>query len=152
MAAQSQSPGGRKARGPCRHGAGAQHTRSRGEAVAAALVADLAGNALELDRQLAALDKFISGRFRTHRYASVIMSASESARRRVLGHHRQRHDHRHISEPSGRRRSPSAQTFEPWSPDTQLVANRVAVPGVGGESSTRWVMPRISGRGRLGTV
>jgi hypothetical protein len=54
--------------------AAAQRTRIRGEAMAAALVADLAGNVLELDRQLALLDKLISDRFRAHRHASIIAS------------------------------------------------------------------------------
>jgi transposase len=37
-------------------------------------VADLAGNVLELDRQLATLDKLISDRFRTRRHANIIAS------------------------------------------------------------------------------
>ena len=51
-----------------------QHTRIRGESVAADLVAELARNVLELDRQLAALDKLIASRFRAHRHAHIIAS------------------------------------------------------------------------------
>ncbi len=54
--------------------ADAQHTRIRGESVAATLVGDLARNVLELDRQLAALDKLIATRFRAHRHATIIAS------------------------------------------------------------------------------
>ena len=54
--------------------AAAQHTRIRGESVAAALVSRLADNILELDRQLAELDKLISDRFRAHRNADIIAS------------------------------------------------------------------------------
>lgn len=56
------------------HAAGMQHTRIRGEAVAATLVADLAGHVLELDRQLTVLDKRISERFHAHRHATIITS------------------------------------------------------------------------------
>lgn len=56
------------------HAANRQPTRVRGEAVAATLVADLAGHVLELDRQLTALDKRISARFHTHPHAAIITS------------------------------------------------------------------------------
>jgi transposase len=56
------------------HAADAQRTRIRGESVAATLVAGLAANILELDRQLTELDKLIAGRFRSHRHAPVIAS------------------------------------------------------------------------------
>jgi transposase len=52
----------------------AQHIRVRGEAVAADLVARLAATVIELDRQLADLDKLVADRFRTHRHAEVIAS------------------------------------------------------------------------------
>jgi transposase len=42
--------------------------------MAAALVANLAGNVLDLDRQLAAIDKLIADRFRAHRHAPIIAS------------------------------------------------------------------------------
>jgi transposase len=54
--------------------ADAQRTRIRGESVAATLVAGLAANILDLDRQLAALDKLIAARFRSHQHAPVIAS------------------------------------------------------------------------------
>jgi transposase len=54
--------------------AAAQHTRIRGEGVAAGLVARLATNVIELNRQLAELDELISDRFRAHRHAEVITS------------------------------------------------------------------------------
>lgn len=56
------------------HAAGLQRTRVRGETVAATLVADLAGQVLELDRQLTVLDKRIAERFHTHRQAAIITS------------------------------------------------------------------------------
>jgi Pyruvate/2-oxoacid:ferredoxin oxidoreductase gamma subunit len=54
--------------------ADAQRTRVRGESVAATLMAGLATNVLDLDRQLAALDKLIAERFRSHRHAPIIAS------------------------------------------------------------------------------
>jgi transposase len=54
--------------------ADAQRTRIRGESVAAILVAGLAANVLELDRQLIELDKLICDRFRAHRHANIIAS------------------------------------------------------------------------------
>ena len=54
--------------------AAAQRTRLRGEAVAADLVARLAADVVEHDRQLAELDKLIAERFRTLRQADVMAS------------------------------------------------------------------------------
>jgi transposase len=51
-----------------------QHTSIVGEAIAAELTARLARAVLDLDRQLAELDKQISLRFETHRHAEVIAS------------------------------------------------------------------------------
>jgi transposase len=45
-----------------------------GEAVAAHVVARLAATVIELQRQLAELDKMISDRFQTHRHAAIITS------------------------------------------------------------------------------
>lgn len=56
------------------HAATLQTTGVRGEAVAATLLADLAGRVLELDRQLTVLDKRISQRFHTRRHATIIAS------------------------------------------------------------------------------
>ena len=52
----------------------AQHVSIPGEAVAAHVVARLAGTVIELDRQLAELDKMIADRFQTHRHATIITS------------------------------------------------------------------------------
>jgi transposase len=52
----------------------AQHVRVPGEAMAGELIARLASNVIELDRQLAELDKLIADRFQSHRHAKVIAS------------------------------------------------------------------------------
>jgi transposase len=52
----------------------AQQTRVGGEAAAAQIIARLAANVLDLDRQLAELDAMIAERFHAHRHASVITS------------------------------------------------------------------------------
>lgn len=54
--------------------AASQQIRIRGEATAAALIARLALSVLELDRQLAELDKVIAERFRADRNADIIAS------------------------------------------------------------------------------
>jgi transposase len=54
--------------------AAAQHTTLPGEAVAAAIVADLAAAILALDERISALDKQITTAFRTHPQATVIES------------------------------------------------------------------------------
>jgi hypothetical protein len=51
-----------------------QQTRVAGEALAAQLIARLATAVLDLDRQIADLDKMISERFKTHDRAQVITS------------------------------------------------------------------------------
>ncbi len=51
-----------------------QQIRIRGEAVAAALIAELAAVVLDLNRQLAQIDALIKDRFRAHRDAPVIAS------------------------------------------------------------------------------
>jgi hypothetical protein len=52
----------------------AQHVRVPGEAMAGELIARLATNLIELDRQLAELDKLIAERFQSHHHAKVITS------------------------------------------------------------------------------
>jgi transposase len=52
----------------------AQHVRVPGETMAGELIARLATNVIELDRQLAELDKLIAERFHSHRDAKVIAS------------------------------------------------------------------------------
>jgi transposase len=54
--------------------AASQRVRIRGEATAAALIARLATSVLDLDRQLAELDKLIAERFRADRNADIIAS------------------------------------------------------------------------------
>jgi transposase len=54
--------------------AASQQIRVRGEATAAALIARLALAVLELNGQLAEIDKFIVDRFRTHRDSAIITS------------------------------------------------------------------------------
>jgi transposase len=57
-----------------RRAAQTQRARVAGEAAVAQVVAQLAANVLDLDRQLAELDAMIADRFHTHRHASVITS------------------------------------------------------------------------------
>jgi transposase len=52
----------------------AQRTQVTGEAAAAQIIARLAANVLDLDRQLAELDAMIAERFQAHQHASVITS------------------------------------------------------------------------------
>ena len=54
--------------------AATQHTRVVGEATAADLIARLARAVLDLDRQLADIDKRISTRFEVHRHHAIITS------------------------------------------------------------------------------
>lgn len=54
--------------------AGSQSVTLPGEAVAAHVVARLAATVIELQRQLAELDKMISDRFQKHRHAAIITS------------------------------------------------------------------------------
>jgi hypothetical protein len=54
----------------------AQQARLPGEAIAATLIARLALDVLELDRQLAEVDALVADRFRAHRHAEVIASMS----------------------------------------------------------------------------
>jgi hypothetical protein len=87
------------------HAASLQHTRVCGEALTATHVADLAGHVLELDRQLAVLDKRISERFHTHRHAAIIASMvgiGDLLRRTVPGGHWRQREHFRLGEPPGR--------------------------------------------------
>lgn len=52
----------------------AQHIQLPGEAVAASLIARLALDVIDLDRQLAEVDALIAERFRDHRHAEVLAS------------------------------------------------------------------------------
>lgn len=54
--------------------AAAQRVRLPGQAVAADLIARLAATILRLNDELAEIDKMISARFRTHRYARILTS------------------------------------------------------------------------------
>jgi len=56
------------------HAAAAQQVRVPGETMAAELVARLATNVIELDKQLTEVDKLIADRFHRHHHAKVITS------------------------------------------------------------------------------
>ena len=67
-------------------------------------IARLAANVIELDRQLATVDKLIAKRFRTHRQADIITSMVGIGN--LLGavprRHRRQHHRLHLTEPLGR--------------------------------------------------